>query len=258
MATQKQIEANRLNAQRSTGPRTPEGRAKSSQNALRYGLTAAQIIVRGESENDFLAYYAKRYAVLDPRDFVEEGLAERIITCEWRLRRAYRAEAGLMASGGGAEDVFHGMAGEMAALSRYETAIDRALQRARHELERRQARRRGEAVAAPIAVTISEAVDVSDEAPQKPPRRADDSSKQISLSLAPPMADVRPEENHSAVDGSYSKLDPEEVDHAFLRNEPDLIGADNETPSVEDALRNLPAGNADGVQQPEITFPRLR
>jgi hypothetical protein len=60
-----------------------------------------------------------------------------------------------MENGGGFEDVFHGMSQDMAVLSRYETALDRALQRARHELERRQAHRRGEAVAAPIAVTVS-------------------------------------------------------------------------------------------------------
>jgi hypothetical protein len=163
MATQKQIDANRRNARKSTGPRTPEGRATSSQNALRHGLTAEQIIVRGESKEEFLAFYRDLYEALNPTDPVAECLVERIITGEWRLRRMQRAEAGLADAVGGAENVFHGLFKEMASLSRYETALDRGLQRARHELERYQARCRGEPVTAPIAVTVSGTVDVENE-----------------------------------------------------------------------------------------------
>ena len=61
---------------------------------------------------------------------------------------------------------------QMAELSRYETAMDRALQRARYDFERHQARCQGEDVAAPIAITVSGTLDVEDQArpPQDSPR----------------------------------------------------------------------------------------
>jgi hypothetical protein len=208
MATQKQIEANRLNAQRSTGPRTPEGLAASSQNALTHGLTASQIIVSGESDDEFLAYYRERRDAEKPEGPIEEGLLERIVICEWRQRRAYRAEAGLLETGGGAEDVFHGMDREMAVLSRYETALDRSLQRARHELERRQARRRGEAVVAPIAVTVSGAVDISGQSRPRPKARRSDGETQMSMSLPAPMADADSTDTASE-DVCHSPANPE-------------------------------------------------
>lgn len=201
MTTKKQIEANQLNAQKSTGPRTPEGRAASSQNALKYGLTAEQIVISGESPQEYLAFHRARYDVLQPADPVEEGLVERIVVSEWRLRRTYRAEAGLMKYGG-PEDVFHGMSGEMASLSRYETNIDRGLQRARHDLERKQARRRGEAVQAPIAVTVSGSVDVKDEPPplRKHRRAAASDDRQMSLPAAPAV--IHPADNSTPEDAS--------------------------------------------------------
>src|SRR3954470_13887939 len=53
MATQKQIEANRLNAQRSTGPRTPEGKAAVRLNALRHGMRARTVVLPGEDRQEF-------------------------------------------------------------------------------------------------------------------------------------------------------------------------------------------------------------
>jgi hypothetical protein len=63
------------------------------------------------------------------------------------------------------------MTREMAVFSRYETATDRSLHRARHELERLQARRRGETVLAPIAVTVSGVIGTNDQAAAAVPSR---------------------------------------------------------------------------------------
>jgi len=154
MTSTAQIEANRRNAQESTGPRTPEGKAASRLNALRHGLAAKQVIVLGEKAEDFEAFHAEMHAALDPADALEEQLAERIVLCAWRLRRACRAEAGVVAEGArrfewatdgkkANDSVLLSDIGMISTLSRYESSVERALHRTLSLLEQRQARRRG-------------------------------------------------------------------------------------------------------------------
>jgi len=164
MATEAQVAANRRNAGRSTGPRTAAGKAVASQNALSHGLTAEQIVLFDERADDLARFRAELRQALEPADEMEEQLAERITLCAWRLRRAARLEAGLVNSE--AEDIrdrgvrprvgyaFKNAAFGLDLASRYEAALDRSLRRAYALLERRQARRRGEAVPPPIAVDI--------------------------------------------------------------------------------------------------------
>lgn len=165
MASRAQIEANRRNAQKSTGPTSERGKGKIAGNALRHGLRAAKLVCFDETEDDFLAFHAAQHAVFAPADAVEEQLVERISLCAWRLRRAYRAEAEMFNAfrhtrpqlhNTEVATVFDVATREMSALARYEVMLDRALQRTLMMLERRQARRRGEAVLPPIAVEISE------------------------------------------------------------------------------------------------------
>jgi len=164
MASEAQMAANRRNAGRSTGPRTEAGRAVASRNALRHGLTTEQVVLFDEQPEDLARFRAELRAALDPADEMEEQLAERIMLCAWRLRRAARLEAGLV--NGEAEamrrqdykpsagSAFTRAAFGLGLASRYEAALDRSLRRAYALLERRQARRRGEKVLAPIAVDI--------------------------------------------------------------------------------------------------------
>jgi hypothetical protein len=53
MSSQRQIEANRKNAQLSTRPRNADGKARVASNALKHGLTARQIVLPHESSEDF-------------------------------------------------------------------------------------------------------------------------------------------------------------------------------------------------------------
>ena len=164
MTSEAKRAANRRNAEKSTGPKTERGKALSAQNALRHGLRARTVISFDESEPDFLAFHADIRADFEPADAVEEHLVERIAMCAWRLRRLYRVEAEMFSCWQDVaprrlEDLVIGAVFEyrpenMARISRYEIMIDRALHRAFVMLERRQARRRGEAVPAPIAVEI--------------------------------------------------------------------------------------------------------
>ena len=95
MSTQKQIDANRRNAQSSTGPVTPEGKAASSRNALKSGLDAESQFVPGESREDFAelqAQYEQDYA---PATTQERRLVDTLLRNEWLLRRYHRIEAHL-------------------------------------------------------------------------------------------------------------------------------------------------------------------
>jgi hypothetical protein len=96
MPTQKQIEANRRNAQKSTGPKTPEGKAVASQNAATHGLTASRagsrVVIANE---DRQAYEHFRQDMLNeycPVGAMEYILTERIIGLAWRLRRSERMQ----------------------------------------------------------------------------------------------------------------------------------------------------------------------
>jgi len=87
MATESQIIANRRNAQKSTGPRTIEGKTAVSQNAVKHGLTAGQDIISSESRSEFELYRDRMLAELDPASPMESMLAERIVGLSWRLKR---------------------------------------------------------------------------------------------------------------------------------------------------------------------------
>jgi hypothetical protein len=97
MATDKQTEANRQNAQKSTGPKTAEGRAAVRLNGLKLGLTAQTLILPGENEADFtdlLDSYESEHAPVTP---TENALVTQLAMVTWRLRRLYHVEAGFYA-----------------------------------------------------------------------------------------------------------------------------------------------------------------
>ena len=97
MATERQIAANRLNAQRCTGPKTPEGKAAVSRNAVTHGLTSYSGLLPGEKLEDFSDLRARVLAELAPDSAIEIELAERIASLLWRLRRVPAFEAALLA-----------------------------------------------------------------------------------------------------------------------------------------------------------------
>ena len=92
MATEAQIRANQRNAKKSTGPRTSEGKAAVSQNAVQHGLSARQTIISSESQAEFDLYRERMLSELAPASPMESMLAERIVTLSWRLKRAGRIQ----------------------------------------------------------------------------------------------------------------------------------------------------------------------
>jgi hypothetical protein len=87
-ATQAQVKANRQNAQKSTGPKTAEGKAAVSQNAVKHGLFAMQDVLSVENQAEFDQLREQMLAELAPVGGVETLLAQRAVSLAWRLRRA--------------------------------------------------------------------------------------------------------------------------------------------------------------------------
>ncbi|MBW2605965.1 MAG: hypothetical protein JRE28_16935 [Deltaproteobacteria bacterium] len=92
MSTKAQINANRQNAQKSTGPRTADGKGAVSQNAVKHGLFAAEAVISGEDPAVYEDFHDKFFADLAPVGMAESVLAERIVSLSWRLRRAERMQ----------------------------------------------------------------------------------------------------------------------------------------------------------------------
>src|SRR2546421_9143254 len=95
MTTYKQIEANRRNARRSTGPISAEGKLRARRNAVRHGLTAETVIGALEDAEDYKAFEAAVIADYDAQSAVERELVLRLASLLWRIRRATTMETGL-------------------------------------------------------------------------------------------------------------------------------------------------------------------
>jgi hypothetical protein len=96
MATIKQFHANRLNAVKSTGPRTEQGKLKSRLNAVRHGLTAETVISALENAADYAAFEQSVAADYNPATATEQELVARLASVLWRLRRSTSIESGLL------------------------------------------------------------------------------------------------------------------------------------------------------------------
>ena len=165
MSSQAQIDANRLNSQKSTGPKTPEGRAAVRLNGVTHGLTASTLVLQGESESDFRALFDSLEAEHQPTTPTEELLVSQLAMASWRLRRLYHMEAGFLCVRLiDLEDTIKAKYHELdpgdrqaivadrdaqgpntlANLSRFEARLERSFYRALHELQRLRAQRPAE------------------------------------------------------------------------------------------------------------------
>ena len=100
MTSQKQIEANRQNAQQSTGPKTTEGKTIAKLNAIKHGiLSEAVLITKGggqERKEAYLAFYNGLRDYFQPQGTMEDTLVEQIVVTLWRKRRVLRFELGCL------------------------------------------------------------------------------------------------------------------------------------------------------------------
>jgi hypothetical protein len=92
MSSQRQIEANRRNAQKSTGPTSVTGKAVASLNALKTGLHAKSLLIQSEKRADFEQLVEEYYQRYQPTSPEVRCLVDDLIRCEWLLRRFDRSE----------------------------------------------------------------------------------------------------------------------------------------------------------------------
>ena len=181
MSTQLQIDANRLNSQKSTGPVTSEGKARSSQNALKSGLDSESLFIRGEDPEQFRQLqneYADRFHPATPDERFQLDL---ILRNEWLLRRMMRVEAQLWnfytaQSSSESEQIALGEAFAKASnifmrLQRRSAQLERGYQEAYAELMRLQAERQEAENIAPTPGLASFLMRDPNHAP-KPPESA--------------------------------------------------------------------------------------
>ena len=167
MSTDRQIEANRLNAQHSTGPTAPEGRAAVRLNGLKYGLYAETLILPGEDPADFDALLDRLDAEHQPATPTEEIFVSQIAMASWRRLRVQRMEAAFYKNKHkentqddnrwyrpldpigrltfiAQRDADCGSKSVLAGFKRYEARLDRSILSATQELRRCRADRRAQ------------------------------------------------------------------------------------------------------------------
>src|SRR5713226_4123212 len=98
MATERQRSANRRNAQRSTGPKTVEGKLAVGHNALKHGLLSQHALLPEEDASALADLSRRVFDALEPTGEFESLLVDRIVQGVWRLRRLGLVETGLFAS----------------------------------------------------------------------------------------------------------------------------------------------------------------
>jgi hypothetical protein len=117
-------QSNRANAQLSTGPRTEEGKARSSQNALKHGLTSQQLVISPEERQAFDDLQARHYAEIEPRGALQQTFFDQLVFAAWNLRRIQILQAGIDPL----DPLFD-------RLARHNTRFERSFQRALKELK---------------------------------------------------------------------------------------------------------------------------
>ena len=171
MATQEQIDANRINAQKSTGPRTPEGKANSRRNGLLHGLTAKTCMLDGEDPNGLTDLEDKIREKFKPQDIDEDFLVERMAKARYRYSRIMPLEAGIfnirLSVDQAPKEIVEALSQEgqrawaylrdanggnaLSKLARYETSLLREYDRSRQELEKLQKIRAAKPTPPPVA-----------------------------------------------------------------------------------------------------------
>ncbi len=98
MSTPHRTTINQANAQHSTGPKTTEGKQRSSLNALRHGLTGQIVVMPTEDPGAYRSHVNSFTGEYDPEGATEAHLVQALADASWRLNRVVALEANLLAA----------------------------------------------------------------------------------------------------------------------------------------------------------------
>jgi hypothetical protein len=133
MATLKQFEANRRNAQKSTGPKTPEGKSAVSMNALRHGLRARTVVLPGEDPTEFHQLCNDLESEWIPQSRTEQFYVEQMAVSQWKLTRMEVVEVNIFKDTDAKSQL-----SMLDRLWQAECRLERSYSRAQRELQRLQ------------------------------------------------------------------------------------------------------------------------
>ena len=190
MSTPNQIAANKANAQHSTGPKTPEGKAKSAVNRLSFGFASNTIIIPGENPDEYRGLVEDFIAEHQPVCVTEQVLVEKMAQQHWLSLRALRLQGEAFIYQACA-DIGFAVPKDLALLNRYQTSADRAFHRAHNELVKAKKQRPNSEIGFESQNFGEEAHPVPQEpapAPPEPPKPA----AVIPISSNSPSARPRP------------------------------------------------------------------
>jgi hypothetical protein len=140
VTSEKKATAARANGALSRGPVTPEGKARSSQNAITHGILAQVVVLPGENEEAFLQTVRSYCDRFKPVDDVERDMVYEIAICSWRMGRAVRVERHMLATEAAARQgsaldritgAYNNLSGspKMSANERYQSRLERVRSR---------------------------------------------------------------------------------------------------------------------------------
>jgi hypothetical protein len=192
MATHAQIEANRRNAQKSTGPRTPDGKAAVRQNAFRHGLSAAYPLLTGEHYGQFERIHT---ALIEENQPI--GINEEILVYKMAEQFFFQRRATWLLTGEITELQQGKPAPALGLMLRYHTAADRGFNRSLHDLIKLQKTRKLQEIGF-VPQDVEEAPAETSVEPQTPDAAAPQLAPEAATQPVPAPFPVEPVEPAAA------------------------------------------------------------
>jgi hypothetical protein len=179
--------ANASNAQRSTGPRTPDGKSRSAQNARKHGLTALRLLIGPEDREEFDQLLAGCQADIAPQGALQQTLFDELVAAAWNLRRIRVMEAELYSRAATCSDLLDDdvLLTKLDRLARHKSRIERTFHRSLKELKSLQTNAAIRPMIAPqddkAPPPLASAIEISKRTQRTPPWRAKNTLDPVEL-----------------------------------------------------------------------------